>query len=160
MTFTANELEFMDLCRKNVFIAEDVLAVFRDTLAAEGNTDTYNYGLEGFSSETCPNCGATGEFKPGFLGRLKHPDCGLTWYMPTGRYAICQLKSCARVGVDIAVEGDADARKKGEKQGCIAAAASFVFGAILRFLVAIVLIPIQLVVSLISAASRSGKENQ
>jgi uncharacterized protein YecT (DUF1311 family) len=41
----------------------------------------------------CPNCGALDWFEWRFLGRLKDPVCGRTWYAGSGIYALMQIRA-------------------------------------------------------------------
>jgi hypothetical protein len=40
----------------------------------------------------CPNCGALDWFEWKFLGRLRDPVCGHTWYVGSGAYAVMQVR--------------------------------------------------------------------
>jgi len=161
MMRSETELAFLKQCTDGVFISDDDLEEFRRKLTAEGNPGVIPFGLqdENFIDDVCPKCAASGIYKTGFLGRLHHPECGLIWFMAPGRYALSQLGSIFRVGMEISADDAADSERKGEKQGCITAVFLFVFGAVFRLLAAIVLIPIQLVVSLISRAGSSDGGN-
>jgi uncharacterized protein YecT (DUF1311 family) len=41
----------------------------------------------------CPNCGALDWFEWKFLGRLKDPVCGHTWYAGSGTYTVMQIRA-------------------------------------------------------------------
>jgi len=89
--------------------------------------------LEKFHPASCPQCGATGVYKWHFLGQLKHPDCGWSWYVNPGEYAKKQLGASFRVGMNIAAEAYSDSERKGEKgAGCVGAIFGFFIGLFFR----------------------------
>lgn len=46
----------------------------------------------------CPNCGALDWFEWKFLGRLKDPVCGHSWYAGSGTYAVMQIRAAFAAG--------------------------------------------------------------
>lgn len=149
MSLTQNQKEVYNFCDNNDFISIQKYEEFRKALEAEGNLDTLSFATEKFIDATCIKCNSEGIFKFHFLGKLNHPQCGQSWYVSPGTYILKQLRSVFKSGMNIAADTSLDAEKKGEKQGCIMAAFMFTIGFIFRLALAIVLIPIQLIVSLL-----------
>jgi hypothetical protein len=46
----------------------------------------------------CPNCGALDWFEWKFLGKLKDPICGYSWYAGSGTYALMQVRAAFGAG--------------------------------------------------------------
>lgn len=147
MTPTSTEKELYDYCRNNEFVSAEMLEKYRQRLTQEGNPKTLGYALESFVPGACPKCNASGMFKWHFLGKLTHPPCGKSWYVPPGTYIGRQLGAVFRTGGEMAGKAISDAEKKGEK-GYAEGIFSFIMGAVFRFVFAILMIPIQAVVSL------------
>lgn len=149
MSLTPTEREFYLYCDTNEFIPQSVIENFRRRLERENNLIALSVGLEKFRSDACPNCNAVGAYKWHFLGKLSHPDCGWSWYVGPGAYTGAQLKAVFRTGMNLSAEAYGDAEKKGEKAGgCLGAVFSFILGICFRLPFALIMIPIQAIVSL------------
>lgn len=148
MSLTKTAKEFYQYCNTHEFIPESVIEKFKTRLEQEDNLMVLSVGLEKFRDDRCPNCNATGLFKWHFLGKLKHPDCGWSWFVGPGAYTGAQLRSVFRTGMEIGAEIHSDAEKKGEKGGCIGAFFGFFIGLGFRLPFALLMIPIQAIVSL------------
>lgn len=148
MSLTTNAREFYKYRDSHDFISPQVLEGFRVKLEREGNIGSFNYGLEKFLDASCPNCNASGVFKWHFLGRLKHPECGWSWYVGIGTYAVEQLRAVFRTGMEISADAANDAEKRGEKHGCISIIFEVLLGVFLRLPFAILMIPIQAIFSI------------
>jgi len=155
MGLTQTQSKFNSYCDSHDYISESVLEEFKNKLEAEGNQRTFLFGLEKFMPNTCPKCGTNGAFKWHFLGKLKHPDCGWSWYMGPGTYIGSQMKAVFRAGFEIGAEMSDDAEKKGEK-GILEAIFGFLCGVSIRLPFALLMIPIQAVVSLAQQKPESG----
>lgn len=148
MALTNTEREVYDYCDKNDFVSADTIEEFKKRLEEEGNLYTLKYALEKFIDEACPKCGRTGAFKWHFLGKLNHPDCGWNWYADPGTYIVQQLKGVFRTGAEIGGEMIADSEKKGERGGCLEMIFGFILGVCFRLPFALLMMPIQAIVSL------------
>jgi hypothetical protein len=146
MAMTAAQKEAYALARSREYIPTPALESCRQRLLQDGNLQTFRFAFEDFEPAECPACGASGAFRFHFLGRLVHPDCATTWYVKPGTYASAQLKRAFRAGAS-AAGGMADQAET--KGGATAAGVfGFIVGALFRSAVALVLIPIQALVSL------------
>jgi SH3 domain-containing protein len=154
MAFTPTQKELHDLCDRNEFISKEEMASFMKRLEAEGNAYSFKFALEKFLLIDCPKCRASGAFKWHFLGKLSHPDCGRSWFVGPGEYIVAQLKAVFRTGGEIAGSAISDAEKKGES-GFAGMIFGFLMGVMIRLPFAIMMIPIQAVVSL----CQSNKDN-
>jgi hypothetical protein len=139
--------ELYEYCDKNDFVTAGTIEEFRRRLEQENNIQTLSFALEKFINDTCPNCSATGAFKYHFMGKLRHPHCGWSWYVDPGTYIASQFKAVFRTGAELGGDMIADAEKRGER-GCGGAIVGFILGAIIRLPFALVMIPIQLIFSL------------
>jgi hypothetical protein len=151
MSLTQNQQAVYTYCDNNDFISPSKFEEFKSDLEAEDNLQTLSFAVEKFIQASCPKCNTEGLFKFHFLGKLNHPQCGQSWYVSPGTYMLKQLGSVFKSGMNIAAETSIDAEKKGEKQGFFATAFMFIIGFVFRLAVALVLIPIQIVVSLLQS---------
>lgn len=156
MGLTQTQSNFYSYCDSHDYISESVLEEFRNKLEAEGNQHTLLFGLKKFVSDFCPKCGANGAFKFHFLGKLKHPDCGFSWYVDPGSYIGKQLKAVVSSGVEASFEMGDSTERRGEKAGCLTAIFGFLCGVSIRLPFALLMIPIQAVVSLTQQKPESG----
>ena len=147
MTLTPTEHELYDYCRNNDFVSQEKTEAFRQRLTQEGNPKSLAYALGDFIPGACTKCNASGMFKWHFLGKLTHPSCSKSWYVPPGTYIGRQLGAVFRTGGELAGGAISDAEKKGEK-GYAEGIFSFLIGATFRLVFAVLMIPIQAVVSL------------
>lgn len=147
MGLTATEKGVFTYFQNNDFVSLEVIDTFRNKLKEEGNSGILLLAIEKFVKEACPKCGTSGFYKHHFLGKLTHPDCGCSWYMSPGTYIGTQLKSVFRAGRDIGGDMAMDAEKKGEK-GIFEMLFGFIMGAAFRLPFAVIMIPIQSIVSL------------
>lgn len=148
MAFTSTQRELYKYCDNNDFISSEMIEDFRQRLNQEGNLRTLSWTLEKFVKDTpCPKCNASGAFKHHFLGKLTHPACSCSWYVTPGTYIGTQLKSVFRAGRDIGGDMSLDAEKKGEK-GYAEMFFGFLMGVAIRLPFAVLMIPIQSIVSL------------
>jgi len=155
MGLTQTQKELYDYRDKNDFIDETTVNSFKQRLEAEGNPNSLSYALEKFISQACPNCGTSGAYKWHFLGQLNHPGCGWSWYVGPGAYIVAQLKGVFRTGAEIGGDILVDSEKKGESGGCIGAMFGFIFGVCFRLPFALIMIPIQAIVSLAQTKPQS-----
>lgn len=147
MALTSTEKELYDCCRNNEFLSAETIENFRQRLTQEGNLNSLVIALEDFTPGACPKCNASGTFKWHFLGKLTHPPCSESWYVPPGTYSVRQLKAVFRTGRNMGGEMSMDAEKKGEK-GYAEMIFGFLFGAAFRLPFAVLMMPIQAVASL------------
>ncbi len=150
MSYTAMQREVVNYCDKNDFISNEIIEHFKQKLKQEDNVHTLIYALSKFVGGSCPKCGESGSFKWHFLGKLVHPKCGLTWYINPGAYIAAQLTAVFRTGVEIGVDA-AEPDKKGEGGGFIGGVFGFLMGVSIRLPFALLMIPIQAIVSLTQA---------
>lgn len=150
MGLTAVEREVYNYCDANDYVSPEIINKFRSQLEREDNLGTLSHALAKFMDAACPNCGSTGAYKYHFFGKLKHPPCGWSWYIDPGKYFVAQLKAVFRTGAGLGGEAMAEADKKGESQasGCLTALFGFMIGACFRLPFALLMIPIQAIVSL------------
>jgi hypothetical protein len=121
-------------------------------LKATGNHVAIAIGLSDFTGETCKKCGRRGHFKIHFLGSLQHPECAANWYVSPGTYMLYQLGQVFHAGSRAGGSMKEDADRKGDRSGgIINGIFGFLFVAIFRAALAVVLIPIQAAVSLMQS---------
>lgn len=130
---------------------------FVSRLQAAGKPPAIVVGLSNFTGQACPRCGERGQFKIHFLGRLEHPSCGRQWYIGPGSYIGFQAGQIFRSGLQAggAMKDETD-RKNDRAGGWINGIFMFLFVAVFRAALAVVLIPIQAAVSL--AQSKQANE--
>ena len=142
------EREWYGLCDKNDFIEKTIVGSFVQRLNAAGKHVAVSIGLHNFNGTQCPRCGASGHFKIHFLGALNHTKCGCKWYMAPGSYIGFQLSSVFHTGIRAGGGMKDDSDRKGERGGWVAGVLGFTMAAVFRLALAVVLIPIQAIVSL------------
>lgn len=134
--------------RSEFIPAAEIQEITQRIEAAGEDMTILSYALEKFRNGTCPRCDATGAYRWHFLGKRIHPNC-TSWYIGPGEYAGEQFGSVFRSGMSAAAEIGADAEKKGDKAGgCVGAIFGFLFVGIFRLIFAVLMIPIQAIVSL------------
>ena len=151
MSLTKTQLEIYHYFESHDFVPPDVIESFRDRLDEENpeNVRTLSYAMEDFLDDTCPKCNTSGAYKFHFMGKLNHkPGCEWSWYIGPGAYASMQLGKSVRAGMNMGSGLMSDAEKKGESGGCIYAIFGLIFGTLFRLVFAIVMIPLQTIVSL------------
>ncbi|MCK5257292.1 MAG: hypothetical protein KAQ81_14770 [Deltaproteobacteria bacterium] len=148
MGLTATQKEVYAYCDKNDFVSADTIKEFKKRLEEEGNAKTLSYALDKLVTGACPNCNAAGAFKWHFLGKLSHPVCGSSWYVAPGTYMGRQMKGVFRTGIEIGGNIFEDSEKKGESGGCLGATFGFILGVCFRLPFALLMMPIQAIVSL------------
>lgn len=138
------------LCGSSEFIPPPVSKEFWERLRAAGASPAvYMIGLHSFFETSCPMCGEGGHFKGHFLGRLGHPACGSTWYVRPLSYMGKQATAVYHSGLRAGGSVKGEASRKGDRVGgWIQGFLAFYFAAVLRAMLAVVLIPIQATVSL------------
>lgn len=129
------------------YISAATLEEWRQAIQAGGTRMPFVVWEE-FVPATCPGCAAEGIFRFHFLGRLRHPDCNTSWYLPPGTYSSIQLRAVFSAGMDAGVGMKSDSDRKGERGGWLVGAMGFLFGSVTRLVFAVVMIPIQAVLSL------------
>jgi hypothetical protein len=127
----------------------------RRLLAEEGSDTWLHICRAKWVGAACPRCNATGEFRSRFMGRLKHPGCGHTWYLNPGRYLLHQMKLAFHAGAGAGTSASSDAERRGGG-GTGAGIVGFIIGGLARLALGICLVPIQAIVFLASGASRSS----
>lgn len=147
MALTPIAKEFWKYCDTHDFISLQIFNDFKNKLEQENNKVAFEVGLEKFLQGSCPNCNTPGAYKWHFMGKLKHPDCGWTWYLGPGKYVAEQLKAVFRAGFGLGSDMH-EPDKKGEGGGCLGAIFGFILGFFVRLPFALLMIPIQAVVSL------------
>jgi hypothetical protein len=155
----ALEKAWYGLCNNSEFISREVVRRYSELLKASGNTVAIVVGLRDFADSRCPTCAADGQYKIHFLGRLKHPECGTEWYMGPGSYMGFQLASVFHTGIRAGGGMKEDSDRKGERGGWIGGIVGFMMAAVFRLALAVVLIPIQAVVSLSQGKPKSANES-
>jgi hypothetical protein len=155
------ERSWYRFCDSSEFIPKAVAQDYARRLREAGaNPVAYTIGLHDFYEQSCPKCGAVGHFKGHLFGEVKHPDCETHWYVSPGSYIAHQIAAIYHSGVRAGASMKDDADRKGDKSGgCIYAVFGFVFVAVLRAALAVLLIPIQAIVSLTQAKSRPSGAN-
>ena len=146
----ASEKAWYGLCNTSEFIPEEIVSYYRDRLFANGHQVAFVIGLSDFTEHLCPQCGAQGQFKIHFLGRLNHPRaCGWEGYMKTGSYIGHQLAQVFHTGIRAGGAMHNDAKKKPNSNGAwIYGVLGFLFVAMFRIMVAVVLIPLHCIAAL------------
>ena len=142
------------LCSSSEFIPEERVAYYRGRLQARGDTAAFAVGLSDFTQSACPKCGASGQYKVHFLGQLKHPACNTSWYMGPGGYIGFQLAKIFHTGIKAGGSMAEDRKGQGKADQWMHGILMFLFVAICRAALAVVLIPIQAVVSLTQTKSK------
>ena len=151
MSLTRQQMEFYQLCDRNDYLSPEQVEHHKGVLEQLGSDghQTFSIALEKFLDDVCPKCDAKGLFKFHFMGQLKHrPGCEWSWYVGPGTYAAAQMSGVFRAGAEMGGGMMADAEKKQESGGCIYAIFGFIFGALFRLVFAVLMIPVQAVVSL------------
>jgi hypothetical protein len=155
------ERSWYRLCSSSDFISAAAVDQYTGQLKATGNHAAIAVGLSDFSGETCAKCGAFGQFKIHFLGRLQHPDCGASFYIGPGAYMLFQLGQVFHTGIRAGGSMKDDADRKGDRSGgIINGIFGFLFVAVFRASLAVVLIPIQVVVSLTQSKPSERMDSQ
>lgn len=157
MALTQTEREFYEYCRNHEFIPAPILSGFTRRLEQEDNRIAISVGLDKFITDSCPNCNDSGAFKWHFMGKLRHPGCGWSWYVGPGTYAAAQLKAVFRTGMELGTEMGDDTDRRGEKGGCLGAIMGFIMGIFFRLPFALAMIPIQTIASLSQKQSKPKK---
>ena len=152
------EKAWYGLCNNSEFISREVVRRYSELLGASGNTVALVVGLSNFTDTACPTCAAEGQYKIHFLGRLKHPECGTEWHMGPGSYIGFQLASVFHTGIRAGGSMKEDSDRKGERGGWIGGIVGFMMAAVFRLALAVVLIPIQAVVSLNQGKAKGANE--
>jgi hypothetical protein len=140
------EKRWFALCDANSFISTAEAASFSAQLKGVGGTAVYVVALRKFISTQCPRCGASGHFKAKFLGGLRHPDCKAEWYVGPGSYILFQLTQTFHGGA--VVSSGLQDKAKDRAEHIMNGIFGYVFGFVIRGVLALFLIPIQAVVSL------------
>jgi hypothetical protein len=125
----------------------------RRVVAEEGNATWLHICRAKWVGTACPRCGATGDFRSRFMGRLRHPACGHAWYLDPGRYLLHQMKLAFHAGGGAGASASSDAERRGGG-GTGAGIAGFLIGGLARLALGICLVPIQAIVFLANGASR------
>lgn len=148
-SLTDLEREWYHLCDSTDFIPQYLVDYYVPTLNAQGSQVAVVIGLHNLTAHTCPKCGDKGQFKIHFLGQLAHSDCQWTGYMGTGSYIGFQLSQIFHSGIRAggAVKDEAD-KKEPAKGNWIYGLLVFLFVAIFRACLAVVLIPLHTLVAL------------
>ncbi len=148
MGLIAIQKEVYDYCDKNEFMSAEMIENFKQRLTKEGNLHTLSYAMEKFIPNSCPKCNTSGAFKWHFLGKLTHPACSRSWYVSPGTYIVKSIKDIFRTGFEVGGEAGFKENKKGESGGIFGFIFGFIFGVAFRAPFAVIMIPIQAVVSL------------
>lgn len=148
MAFKKTKMEFYNY-HTHEFVSDSVIADFRNKLEQDANLQSLSYDLKKFRYTTCPKCNGSGAFKWHLFGKLKHSDCGWSWYVGPGTYILAQFKAAFRTGVKIGGALLDSTEEKGKKVGCSAATAGFVLWFCIRLPYAlIIMVPIQTILYL------------
>lgn len=143
------ERSWYRLCNSSDFISQADVEYYTAQLSATRNHAAIAVGLSDFAAETCPTCSASGQFKIRFLGRLQHSPGCKSFYLGPGAYMVFQLGQVFHSGVQAGGGMKDDADRNGDRTGGIVNAIfGFLFVAVFRAALAVLLIPIQAVVSL------------
>ncbi len=156
------ERAWFRLCDDSEFIPTATAREHWERLKNTGaNPTVYMIGLHPFYELSCPHCGATGHYKGRILGRVRHPECGFTWYVRPPHYIRKQLAAAFHSGVRLGGSAKDEAARKGDRVGgWMQGFLVFYFVAAFRLVFAIiVLIPIQTAVSLGQQKSAALKSN-
>ena len=147
------------LCNGSEFIPAETVSYYREKLFARRKQVAEIIGLSDFSESCCPRCPtAAGHYKIHFLGQLKHPECGTEWYMSPGSYIPFQLASIFHTGARAGGAMKSEADRKRDSGGWMQAILVFMVVAISRAMLAVLLIPIQAIVSLSQSKTGTGKQ--
>ncbi len=148
-SLTDLEKSWYHLCDASIFISKDIADHYVAALNAEGSHVAVVIGLSNFTAHTCQRCSSEGQFKIRFLGRLEHPECHWTGYMDTGSYIGFQIMQIVHSGIRAGGSLKEDAERKGEGgKSWIDGIFGFVFVAVFRAALAVVLIPLHTIVVL------------
>lgn len=153
------EKAWYGLCNNSEFIRPEVVRRYSELLSASGNSVAVVVGLSDFTNTACPRCAGDGHYKIRFLGRLKHPECGTEWHMGPGGYIGFQLASVFHTGARAGGSMKEDSDRKGESGGWIGGVVGFMMAAVFRLGLAIVLIPIQAIVSLSQGKAKHAQDS-
>jgi hypothetical protein len=146
MEATATQKELWSYLSSNEFISKEKIEDFQQRLTKEGKLPSLNYALKTFIPAECPKCNASGAFKWHFLGKLSHPACTASWYVAPGTYVGKQIKAVFSTGGEMA--GEMTSKAKGTGEGIIGMLMGFIMGVSFRLPFAVLMLPIQAVVSL------------
>lgn len=146
MDATATQKELWSYLSSNEFISKEKIEDFQQRLTKEGKLSSLNYALKPFIQGSCPKCNASGAFKWRFLGKLSHPACTVSWYADPGTYAGRQIKAVFSTGGELA--GEMASKEKKAGAGIMGMLMGFIMGVSFRLPFAILMMPIQAVVSL------------
>jgi uncharacterized protein YecT (DUF1311 family) len=144
------ERAWFRLCDSSEFISISLANEHWERLkAAKSNPAVYIIGLHPFFESSCPHCGEEGHFKGRFLGWVRHPQCGCTWYVRPLCYMGKQLAGVYHSGLRAGGSVKEQADRKGDRfGGWMQGFLAFYIVAALRLMLALLLIPIQAAVSL------------
>jgi hypothetical protein len=160
MSLSPTQMEVYRYCERSDFISPATIESFKQKLMQENpkHIGTLSYALAKFMDAKCPKCNVAGAYKFHFMGNLKHnPGCGWSWYVSPGTYSATQLGKVFHAGISAGGEMMSEAEKKGERGGCLYAVFGFIFVSIFRLIFAVLMIPIQTVVSLAQRKPASGQ---
>ena len=110
----------------------------------------YSAHLAAFTSAACPRCGAPGEFRWRFLGRLEHALCGSTWYMTFPFYWLGLVRRGWWKGFELAAADKKAEAWYGFITGALGAYFSGVFG--------LAFVPLNVIASLANGSSGETKD--
>jgi hypothetical protein len=161
MSLTSTQMEVYRYCDSSDFISPEAIESFKQRLMQEDpeHVGTLSYALEKFVDATCPKCNATGAYKFHFMGSLKHnPGCGWSWYVNPGTYSATQLGKVFHAGMSAG--GGIMSESKDKTSGCIGAIFGFIFGSLFRLFFAVLMIPIQAIVSLTQRKPENGQSDK
>ena len=105
----------------------------------------------------CPKCGEIDWFEWKFLGHLKDPVCGHTWYVGSGAYTTQQMRAVFQAGGMMAKYMTSGVSGEGAMVGKVVGGfCGVVFGIAFRLPFAAVMIPLQAVVRLSQSKANSA----
>lgn len=152
--------EIFDLYEHGDFVpAEKIAELTRRLLETERNTTWMSICRAKWIGSVCPQCGAQGDYRSRFLGKLRHPGCGCSWYMSPGRYLLHQMKLAFNAGGGAATSAASDAERRGGG-GTGAGIVAFILGGLARMVIGLCLVPIQAVVSLSQRGPASASTDE
>lgn len=159
MSLTRAQMEVYQYCDESNYIAPEKIEELNELLEQDGNSQTLSYALEKFVEGTCPKCNAPGAYKFHFMGKLKHdPGCGWSWHMGPGNYSATQLGKVFHAGMSAG--GGIMSESKDKTSSCIGGIFGFIFGSLFRLFFAVLMIPIQAIVSLTQPKPESGQSDK
>lgn len=136
------------VCDTSTFIPDDKVQYFVERLNSAKRHGTVILGLAGFTKQTCLKCGESGQFKIRLLGRIEHASCGQTWYIGPLTYTRFQFLQVLQAGVLVVGIAREDADREGDRTGgWVNGVFAFFLVTAFRAVLAVVLIPIQAIVS-------------